>query len=192
MRALYQVIIKADNAYNNEVELSNNQKLIVNATIDSVEHINRIGEVISAPIDSILKDGDKVIVHHNIMRNANTQSKNEYMGNYYIGDGLYFVNIEEVYMYRRGDSEWTPLNPYCFLTPIQKDLEVYNGIYICHEGYKGNKEALGILKYPNESLLNKGLNIGDELVFSEFSEYEFDIDGVINYKMETTDILAVV
>lgn len=37
--------------------------------------------------------------------------------------------------------------------------------------------------YPNEYLMSKGVNAGDEVCFAPDSEYEFTVDGEKMYRM---------
>ena len=41
----------------------------------------------------------------------------------------------------------------------------------------------GIIKYPNEYLIKKGVKKGDLISFKPDSEYEFNVDGEKLYRM---------
>ena len=71
MTTPYYVIVETDSAYNNEKKITEDISIVVNTTIESVEHINRKGKVIASPSFTILKEGDEVILHHNIFRLRN-------------------------------------------------------------------------------------------------------------------------
>ncbi len=185
MKSLNYVIIRAEEAYINEVD-----GMIVNTTIEDVSSINRIGIVEAAPEGTILQKGDRVIVHHNIMRLRNDTRGVTVDSNYYLGDNLYFVNSTEIFMYKR-DSDWISLDPFCFVEPIpyedkQESLFVLSKDDVSYKGFVKNK---GILRYPNQALLEQGLKSGDTIIFSDDSEYEFNIEGKLFYKMATRDIL---
>ena len=71
MQSLFDYIISTENRYNNVVNIDE-KKLIVNTEITERDHIfvNRIGTVCSCPLtgDTTIKEGDDVILHHNVFR----------------------------------------------------------------------------------------------------------------------------
>jgi hypothetical protein len=193
MQAVNYFIVEIDKAYENEVELSTGKSLIVNSTIESVEHINRVATIVSAPCFTVLKTGDKVIVHHNIFRLRNDVKGNTAQSNFHIEGNTYFVPLTEVFMVKSvGDSDWKAMNPYCFVKPVLKKEELKLFSLSIQEGsYKGREEGVGEMCYPNEDLTAQGVKRGDKVKFTANSEYEFNIDGVLYYKMSTRDITAV-
>lgn len=183
------IIVEVDEAYVNEVN-----GIVVNSTIESVAHINRIAKVVDAPEFTILEKGDEVVIHHNMLRLRNGIRGKKVKSNYHLEGNLYFVPLTEVFMYKRGDSEWSSLQPFVFVKPIPKEEELTQGLLIGVDNsnsHKGMQKLRGLVKYGNESLSSKGVNNGDKVIFSPWSEYEFNIDGEILYKMSTKDIVAV-
>jgi co-chaperonin GroES (HSP10) len=96
-------------------------------------------------------------------------------------------------MYKKGgEGDWIPIDPYCFVKPIKKEVkDSFFKLSPDQDSYKGNIPNMGTLEYPNKNLLDQGAKAGDTVIFSKYSEYEFDIDGEIYYKMSTKDILGV-
>ena len=69
MNSLYEFIIKPiGERYNNEIKVKD-KNLILNSSISNHKFINRTAEVVSIPLafKTIIKKGDKVIVHHNLL-----------------------------------------------------------------------------------------------------------------------------
>ena len=66
MKSINYLIVELDEAYENEVEVSTGDSVIVNSTIEDISHVKRIATVIEAPDFTILKKGDKVIVHQRV------------------------------------------------------------------------------------------------------------------------------
>lgn len=191
MKSPNYLIVELDRAYDNEVNLSNGDNFIVNSTIENVSHINRVAKVVSAPDYTILKKGDDVVVHHNIFRLRNDVRGNTVPSNFSIGDNRYIVPLTEVFMYRR-DKDWIAIDPYCFVEPILAEKEGdFFQMGLSEISYKGWLNHVGIIRYPNQQLLSQGLKEGDRVLFSENSEYEFNIEDRLYYKMSTKDILAV-
>jgi co-chaperonin GroES (HSP10) len=94
-------------------------------------------------------------------------------------DGLYFIDESQFYLYHNGDR-WNSVDNFCFVKPIDKENS-----YLYEEGEELNT---GVLVYGNENLSKLGVSEGDKINFTKNSEYRFDVDGDIVYRMRTNDI----
>lgn len=184
MNTINYVIVEISNLYNNTKE-----GIIVNDSIENVENINRVATVISAPDYTILKSGDKVIAHHNIFRKKYDVVGKQINSNFWIEDNKYFIPLSEIFMYKR-DEEWEAINPFCFVQPIEEGKQEIIGFSITEDLYKGMVQHKGIILYSNPELIEKGIKKGDKILFSKNSQYEFNVDGVLCYKMSSKDILG--
>ena len=183
------IIVEIDEAYKNEID-----GIVVNSTIESIAHINRVARVLEAPSFTILKEGDEVVVHHNMFRLRNGIRGKKVQSDYHLKDNIYYIPLTQVFMYKRDGGDWQAIRPYVFVKPVEFEDRVENGVTITandKNSYKGRKRLRGIIKFPNDELLAQGVKVGDEIVFSYYSEYEFNINGETLYKMSTKDILAV-
>ncbi len=188
MKAVKYVIVESEQDYNNEVTLSGGQKIIVNTTIESVSNINRQVEVVSVPKGLILQEGDVIIIHHNILRRKNDVKGREVRSDYWIKDNYYFVPPTEIFLYKR-DGVWYGLDPFVFIEPIKKKPEISKtGIYLTTK--EKEVKNTGYIKYINKELESWGLKVGDKVFFKDDSEYEFEIEGQVLYRMKTSDILG--
>ncbi len=192
MSVVNNLIVEIDSAYENERKLSNGQSIIVNSTIENVEFVNRVATVLETPDFTILKKGDKVVVHHNIFRLRNGVTGGQMDSNYFIEGNKYFVPLTEVFMFKRGDSDWKSIDPFCFVEPIiSEEEDSFFSLSVNDNLYKGRVHMEGILTYPNKALIEQGVKSGDHIMFSRDSEYEFVIDNKLYYKMSTKDIIAI-
>lgn len=191
MKSINYLIVELDKAYDNEVKISTGDSLIVNSTIESVEHIKRIATVIESPDFTILKKGDKVIVHHNIFRLRNGIKGEKIESNFFIEENKYFVPLTEVFMYSRDDSDWQAIDPFCFVEPIKRQEKRGFDLNPKEDSYKGNICQHGIMRYPNKELKKQGVKERDIIRFSKNSEYEFIINNKLYYKMCTKDVMVV-
>ena len=191
MEAVKYILVEADQDYNNEVELSGGIKIIVNTTVESVSNINREVTVVSAPKGTVLKKGDKLIIHHNILRRKNNMKGEEVKSDYFIQDNIYFVPPTEVFAYKRGEEDWIALDPFVFIEPIKETPKKTNsGIYL-ESGALGRYDSnVGRMQYLNDEVGQWGLGKGDKVFFKDDSEYEFEIEGKKLYRMKTSDILG--
>lgn len=189
MRTINYLIVTLDETYNNEVDIDSVGKFIVNSTIEDVSSINRVATVVAAPDFTILKRGDKVVVHHNIFRLRNNTKGNITPSDFDLGENTYFVPLTEVFMFK-GEGDWEAISPYCFVKPIETENTEGFSLSLSEGSYKGKQELVGIMTYPNKDLSLKGLKKGDKVKFTANSEYEFNLDGVLYYKMSTRDIVG--
>lgn len=191
MKTLNYMIVEVDSAYNNEKKIGD-VSLVVNSTIESVEHINRIAKVVASPEFTPIKAGDEVIIHHNICRLRNGIKGIMVQSDFHIENNLYFVPLTEVFMYKPVGGEWTALAPFCFIQPIKDETKKIGSIIVQNSGdtFEGNIDKQGVVKYTNPELQEYGINVGDHICFSEDSQYKFNIDGEILYRMKTSDILG--
>ena len=60
--------------------------------------------------------------------------------------------------------------------------------YLYEEGFETNT---GYIVYGNKHLEKLGVKEGDKINFTKDSEYEFNIDGELLYRMRTLDICTI-
>ena len=90
-------------------------------------------------------------------------------------DDLFTIGEELIYLYKSdGDIDWTPNGYYCFIRPFKK-TDYLSGTDIL-------AEREGVVAYSN--YIEKDKLIG----FTPESEYEFEINGEILYRMTINDI----
>jgi len=193
MKAINHVIVKIDNTYLNNITTKGGNSLIINNSIETVSSINRVSEVVACPNFVKLQEGDKIISHHNIFRYRNGMSGKLVPSSFWIKDNLFFIPLTEIFAFKR-DDEWESFDPFVFVEPIKDESEKSIGKLSISDSmrssntHKGNIKQLGKVYYNNNSLKEMGVNKGDIIVFSPYSEYEFEIDDKILYKMKNTDI----
>ena len=190
MKTLHYVIVHAEQAYNNERELSDGTKIVTNTTIESVAHINRLAEVKATPKQTILEPGDQVIVHHNVFRHKNDVRGERQESDYYLGPKEYFVPLDLIFAYKRDDSEWEALAPYFFVKPIEAEIEkTKSGIYLS-SGIEKYVHREAEVKYSNRVLREEwDVHEGDVVGYGKNQEYEFEIDNELLYRVRMPVLL---
>ena len=184
MKSPYYFIIKpVGDEYVNEVEIAG-KKIIVNSSVEDHKHVNRLGKILNIPgrYKGNISVGDIVIVHHNIFRIYYDMKGRPKKSPNFFKDGLYFIDESQFYLYHNGDR-WNSVDNFCFVKPIDKENS-----YLYEEGEELNT---GVLVYGNEALNRLGVSEGDKINFTKNSEYRFDVDGDIVYRMRTNDICTV-
>ena len=178
MEALFNLIVTTGNRYNNTVEVEG-KELIVNTEITERDayYVNRIGTVTACPrgLQTPIKKGDEVIVHHNVFRRWFDVQGNERNSGNYIDENLYSVPFDTVYAYRSPGSEWKALPKYVFVAPIKER----------QHGWDTTSELthVGKMIYGPEEL------VGTTVGFTPNSEYEFQIEEQLLYRIYLHDIV---
>tara|TARA_R110002167_G_scaffold114538_1_gene288397 strand:+ start:606 stop:1211 length:606 start_codon:yes stop_codon:yes gene_type:complete len=181
MKSLYNFIIKPLNErYDNNIKVGD-KNLIVNTCIEDFKFISREAEVVALPsaFSTIIKVGDKVIVHHNIFRRWHDQRGNERNSAKYFTDNLYFAETDQIYLYKR-NNKWEAFNDRCFVIPLKNDDQFKTS---------KTKDLIGILKIGNSSLEALGITPGDVIGFKPKREWEFKIENELLYCMKSNDIV---
>lgn len=193
MKATLYFLVEVEDDYNNYIETANGGKMLVNDSIDSVEHINRVGKLISAPSGTILNEGDFIVFHHNICRRSWGYKGKSRKSVFNIRGNIYYVPVTEIFMYKSPeDKDWSAIHPFTFVKPIEARMETLpNGLQVMEETYKNMKDLVGVMWYPNKELEEQGIKRGDKIAFEEYSQHEYMINGELFYKMKTEDILGV-
>tara|TARA_R110002153_G_scaffold54956_15_gene152912 strand:- start:1809 stop:2393 length:585 start_codon:yes stop_codon:yes gene_type:complete len=193
MTATIYFLVRVEESYNNFVDLGNGVKLSKNNSIDDVESINRVGKIIGAPKGTVAVEGDYILFHHNICRQAWGFKGKKRVSNYAITDKEFFVPVAEVFMYMKEDTEkWQAVAPFVFIKPIPAEkITLSNGLQVEEESYKGFKPLVGEVAYSNKQLEKEGVEEGDTIAFQQDSEHEYKLKGEIYYKMKNQDILAI-
>ena len=181
MKGLFNYIISTNNRYNNAVKIDE-KELIINTEITERDHIfvNRIGTVVSCPIsgESLVKEGDDIIVHHNVFRKWYDIRGVEKNSTNFLTEDTYFVTPDQVFAYKR-DNDWKSLTGYCFVKPVIKEDEW---------AVQGDENLSGELVYTNDHLSSLGVSKGDIIGFMPDSEYEFNIEGQKLYRILSNHI----
>jgi co-chaperonin GroES (HSP10) len=188
MKSSYYFIVEVEKDYNNYETLPNGLKIMTNNSIETVEAINRVGTIISAPKGTIADKGDKLLFHHNICRREHGFKGAKRLSPFQVTKNIFFVPIMESYMLDKGNG-WQAVDPYVFLLPIKEEPKVLaNGLKIVAKDHKGMNEYSGIVAYGNKALEQQGIKEGDVVGFTEYSQHEYELDGKIYYRMTTNDI----
>ena len=179
MKSIHDFIVKPiEGRYNNTVKV-NEIDLIVNTRIEEYKNVSNVAEVVALPlaIDTDIKIGDKVILHHNVFRRFYDIRGNEKNSRSFIKENMYACSPEQIYMYGANKAHLD----YCFVKPL-----------VSHDIFSLDREKplVGLLKYGNKGLEEMGINEEDLVSFRPTSEFEFIIDGELLYCMKLINIVA--
>ena len=181
MNSLFDFIVEPyGQRYNNEVKVGD-KSLIINTKIESYKYINNIGKVISTPLayKTSIKPGDLVMIHHNVFRRWYDVKGKEKNSRSYFKDNLYFVQPDQIYLYKR-DDKWKSFGNRCFVAPLRDEVDIHNNI---------EQSLIGVLKYGNSALEALEISEGDLVGYKPFGEFEFVVDGKRLYCMKSNDIV---
>ena len=176
MKSLYYFIVKPlNNRYDNTRTVAGTD-LIINSGIEDHRFISKKAVVVSTPAAYATKIniGDELYIHHNIFRRWYDQKGKERNSSTHFKDDLYFVSLEQIYMYNLK----THLD-YCFVKPLKNQSVLEN---------RKEQPNVGIVKYSNKSLEALRITPGTLITFTPNSEFEFIIEGERLYCMKSNDI----
>jgi len=169
MRAYKDFIVSPiGERYTNSKKIGD-KNLILNTEIYNHQFVNRNAKVVDTPLlfNSPLKQGDEVIVHHNIFRRWNDVKGREKNSRSYWKDNKYIISQDQIFLYKKGG--WRAMPGFSFVKPL-KAVNSFNT--------EDERPLIGIIKY-SDGTYNK-----EELVgFMPNSEYEFIIDGERLYRV---------
>jgi hypothetical protein len=151
--------------------------LILNTEIFTHTNVSNNAIVVGLPKNkqTDIQIGDEVIIHHNVFRRWHDVRGNEQNSRSFFSEDKYFVGEDQLYIYKHGD-EWKSLDDYCFVKPIVND-DMFS--------LEKEKPLVGIVKYSNDILKSRGIEVGDKIGFIPNSEFEFVIDGERVYRVRT-------
>ena len=181
MKSLFDFIVEpVGERYDNKVKVGD-KSLIINTQVETFKSVNNIAKVIEVPLSvkTVIKKGDIIMIHHNVFRRWYNMRGEEKNSKSYFKDNLYFVQLDQVYLYKR-NNKWKSINNRCFVSPIVND----NNTLSDKEQY-----LIGVLKYGNKSLEALGINEGDLVGYTPNGEYDFIVDGKRLYCMKSNDIV---
>lgn len=182
MRSPYKFIVTPlEGKYRTTKQVAG-KTLYLTSSIEDAKYVSRLAVVFSVPLFYYgnIKDGDIVVIHHNIFRDYYNQAGKvtiSYNTLQYEDKIVFIVEEELIYLYKSEDNKWRANNDFCFIEPIRKIDNLSNTSVL--------DERMGIVVYSNE--LDEGTLIG----FTPESEYEFDIDGKTLYRMKNSDICLI-
>ena len=176
MKSLYYFIVKPLNDRYDNTRTVAGTDLIINSGIEDHRFISKKAVVVSTPAAYTTKIniGDELYIHHNIFRRWYDQKGKERNSSTHFKDDLYFVSLEQIYMYNLK----THLD-YCFIKPLKNQSVLEN---------RKEQPNVGIVKYSNKSLEALGITPGTLITFTPNSEFEFIIEGERLYCMKSNDI----
>tara|TARA_Y100000401_G_scaffold47408_1_gene36571 strand:+ start:1231 stop:1827 length:597 start_codon:yes stop_codon:yes gene_type:complete len=180
MRGLYYFVVKPVESRYNNVKKIGDKSLITNTENFTHQNVNRNAIVLSVPkgVNTDIKVGDELIVHHNVFRRWKDVRGVEQNSKGYLDENTYFVQQDQIYLYK-SNNKWKSIDTYCWVKPIH-----------ALDDFSIDKEQplVGILKYTNDSDELKKLKVGDLVGFTPRSEYEFIINGERLYRVLTKAI----
>ena len=122
MKSIFDFIVEPyGQRYNNEVKVGD-KSLIINTQSESFKSVNNIAKVIATPkaFKTPVKKGDLIMIHHNVFRRWYNVRGEERNSKAYFKDGLYFVQVNQVYLYKSTDK-WKAFGDRCFVSPIHNN-----------------------------------------------------------------------
>lgn len=161
-------------------------EFIVNTSEEDHKYSNREAKVLSTPLwyKGEISEGDTLLVHHNTFKYYNDMKGNKRSGKSFFRDNVFLIEPDQFFLYKK-QGDWKAYDKYCFVKPIpKKESYLYKNII--------NEPLMGEMIYPNDYLIKNGVSKGDIVSFTPESEYEFEVDGQVLYRIFDHQITAIV
>lgn len=160
--------------------------MVSNVSTENHKATNRVAEVIATPIfySGDIKPGDEILVNHNVFRIMYDGKGNVANSRSYLEDGLYALDKDQFYMYRKPGGDWIAVDGYCFVEPTKVGNDNVLNV-------SDKTDLHGVMRYPDRSLIDQECKKGDVVMFTPESEYEFDVNGKTLYRVYSHDIVCV-
>ena len=175
MQSIFNFIVAPKHGRSTSKKNIDGKELLLNTEVQNHHYTSRLGVVTNTPlaIDSEIKIGDEVIVHHNVFRRFRDIRGKEKNSKAYYRENAFFVQPDQIYAYKR-NAGWQALDGYCFVKPIvaKETFDMHN-----------EQPAIGIVKYASE-----GFKTGALVGFKPGMEYEFNIEGERLYRIPVNQI----
>ena len=169
MKSIYGFVVEPKGErYNNTVKVGN-VDLVVNTEVFNHQYVNREATVLSTPRinNTEIKEGDTVLVHHNVFRRWHDVKGVERNSKSYFKNNQYIIQEDQIFLYKRND-DWKTLPGYCFVQPL-KAVDQFN--------IESERPLLGVVKYSDGVA-----EVNDLVGFDPVSTYEFVVDGIRMYR----------
>ena len=169
MKSPFDFVIEPKGQRYNNTKKVGDKELILNTEIFNHQYVNRSAIVKAVPtaIDTNIKVGDEVIVHHNVFRRWHDIKGNEKNSRSYFNENTYLVKEDQIFLY--DSNNWKACHGYCFVQPIKQRNELAE---------EKEEQCIGIVKYTD------GVYKASDLVgFTPFSTYEFIINNTKLYRV---------
>ena len=118
MKSPYSFIVKPYNnrRYDN-IKNYGDVEFITSTSEEDHKASNRFAIVVSTPIHykGPIKEGDILLVHHNVFKFYNDMYGRRKSGKSFFKDNLFFVDPDQFYLYKsKEESNWMGYSKYCF------------------------------------------------------------------------------
>lgn len=188
MKSPYSFLITPlNNARYDNISKYGDKTLIKSTSQEDHTATNRFGVIQETPVINFfpsIKKGDIIVLHHNVFRKFYDMIGAEQSGPCHFRDNTYIVELEQIYLFKHKDK-WKSVGDYCFVKPIEKEKDILMSL-------EKHKDLQGVIVYGNKGLEKLDVYEGDNVLFTPESEYEFEIDGEVLYRMKTKDICVLI
>ena len=178
MKSPFYFIAKpvAGKRYNNTKDIGGID-LIISTSEEDHRFSNRYAEVIETPAGYTgpIKNGDTLLVHHNVFKFYNDIKGNRKSGKSFFREDTFLIEPDQFFMFK-SNGVWHTYDRYCFVKPLPAQESWIKKPFT-------DEPLMGVMRYPNDYLLSRGVKAGDTVCFMPESEYEFDVDGERMFRM---------
>ena len=177
MKSVINFIVKPKNKRYNNTKKIGSKELILNTEIFTHQNVSRNAIVLQTPTVGCtdIRQGDEVIVHHNVFRRWKDIRNKEKNSKAFYKEDMYFVMPDQIFAYKR-NSVWNAVKGFSFIKPLENQ-----------DNFSMDKEMplIGIVRHVDPELKSQNIKLNSLVGFKPNSEYEFVIEGERLYRVPT-------
>lgn len=191
MQGIHDYIVQIEKAFADKLTYGS-LELELDADFERFEHSQRIGEVISTPLDSPdspIEKGDQVLIVQTILMPHITQFGRE-PSQFLLDDEKKYYRVPEdcIVLYRKKDQDWKCMGRHVFVEPMELDKEEQSGSITVIRTEKKYSPWAKIV-YNNKALEERGINTGDTVYVDTTADHRYYLNGKLYWRMWTSHVL---
>jgi hypothetical protein len=182
LASIHDFIVEPFNERTTSNKKIEGKDLIINTDLQSHEFVSREARVLSVPMlhETEIKEGDIVIIHHNVFRRFYDVRGKEKWSRSRLGENLWLASPDQVYGIKK-ENKVVPLKGYCFIAPVHNEDSYEEG---------KEKKLIGVIKYINPSDISEDIDFNCVAGFTPGSEFEFILNGLKLYRIKFKSITS--
>lgn len=198
MKGTHHFIIEVKQAFKETFITEGGLELYGDKRFMGAKLTNRLAKVVSTPLlkNTVIKEGYEVMIDPTIFF-SQSYEKTGKQDNQYILDtekGHYKIEPNMIVLYRENtESEWKGFQENLLVEFVKERTEekLKSSLILTELVQPEYIPGLAIITFPNEELIEMGVESGDSVLIKKGLGVSFDIDGKEFFWLRTRDIHAI-
>lgn len=191
MQSIHEYIVEIPEAFRTSIKCGN-VDLYLDPDFNRVEHSNRIGKVISAPLldDTPIEPGDEVLIVQTLLM-PHITDHGRFDSPFLVDKekGYYRVEEDLIVVFRKPMEDWQTVGRHVMVEPTKLERQKEKGGLTYFE-FEEKYSNVATVVYNNPTMLQQGIKAGDQVYVDTEYGHEYDLEGRKLWRMWTTHIFG--